>query len=99
MSFPERRRHRFVRVEADGDAPAFVLRAVALAPGCDHDYHEDEWRDAIVAVRRGEVELEFLSGTCHRFGHGDLLWLTGLGLRALHNPGREPALLVAVSRR
>jgi hypothetical protein len=28
-----------------------------------------------------------------------VLWLVGQPLRALHNRGREPALLVAVSRR
>jgi hypothetical protein len=83
----------------DGTSSAFVLRAVAVAPGCKRAYDEREWRDAVVVVRRGEVELECLSGTSHRFRRGDLLWLTGLPLRALHNRGREPVLLVAVSRR
>jgi hypothetical protein len=32
------------------------------------------------------------------FGCGDVLWLDGLPLRALHNPGRELAVLTAVSR-
>jgi quercetin dioxygenase-like cupin family protein len=83
----------------DGDPPAFVLRAVAVAPGCKRAYDEAEWRDAIVVVERGEIELECLGGTSQRFRRGDLLWLTGLPLRALHNRGRESALLVAVSRR
>jgi hypothetical protein len=34
-----------------------------------------------------------------RFGPGSVLWLFGLSLRALHNRGTEPALVVAVSRR
>ncbi len=79
--------------------PRVVLRAIAVAPGCRRVYDEAEWRDAIVLVRRGEIELESLSGTSHRFRRDDLFWLTGLPLRALHNRGREPALLVAVSRR
>jgi hypothetical protein len=83
----------------DDDASAFVLRTVVLAPGGTRTYEEAEWRDALVAIARGEVELECLSGTSYRFGRGDLLWLAGLSLRALHNPGREPSLLVAVSRR
>jgi quercetin dioxygenase-like cupin family protein len=81
------------------DAPAFVVRAVAVASGSERAYDEHEWHDALVAVARGEIELEWLSGTSHRFRRGDLLCLSGLTLRALHNPGREPALLVAVSRR
>jgi quercetin dioxygenase-like cupin family protein len=81
------------------DASAFVLRAVAVAPGAQRAYREDEWRDALVIVKRGEIELELVSGISHRFTRGDLLCLTGLPLRALHNPGSEPTLLVAVSRR
>jgi hypothetical protein len=81
------------------DASEFLLRAVVLAPGCTRAYQEAEWRDALVAITRGGVVLECLSGACYRFRRGDLLWLTGLPLRALHNRGREPARLLAVSRR
>jgi hypothetical protein len=83
----------------DGDAPGFALRAVAVAPGCERAYDEAEWRDAIVAVSRGEIELEGLGGSSHCFKCGDVLWLAGLPLRALRNRGPEPALLIAVSRR
>jgi hypothetical protein len=76
----------------------FVIRAVGVEPGGHRIYRRAEWSDALVLVRRGEIELECLSGTRHRFGRGDLLWLAGLSLRALHNPGPEPALLVAVAR-
>jgi len=79
--------------------PAFELWAAAVAPGRERPYHEAEWRDAIVVVERGAVEIEFLGGSRRRFARGDVLWLVGLPLRALHNRGREPALLVAVSRR
>jgi hypothetical protein len=82
------------------DSPlGFEVRAVGVEPGGHRIYHEAEWSDALVVVSCGEIELECLGGTRHRFGRGDLLWLAGLPLRALHNPGREPALLVAVSRR
>jgi quercetin dioxygenase-like cupin family protein len=77
----------------------FEVRAVEVEPGGHRIYHEAEWSDAIVAVTRGEIEVECLGGARHRFKRGDLLWLTGLPLRALHNRGGEPALLVAVSRR
>jgi len=83
----------------DGRSPALVLRAIAVDPGCERRYDEAEWQDAIVSVTRGEIELEASSGARCRFRTGDVLWLDGLPLRALHNCGPEPALLLAVSRR
>ncbi len=83
----------------DGAGPAFVRRTVAVAPGCVRAYDDADWKDAVVLVERGEIELECVSGACWRFVPGDVLWLIGLPLRALHNRGREPAVLVAVSRR
>ena len=79
--------------------PEFAIRVVAIAPGCERTYDESEWQDAIVAIECGEVELECQGGSRQRFGRGAALWMDGLPLRALHNRGREPALLVAVSRR
>ena len=79
--------------------PAFELRVVTLSPGRERPYDEDEWRDALVIVEDGEVELEATTGDCHHFGRGAVLWLVGLPLRALHNRGHEPASIVAISRR
>ena len=83
----------------DRAAPAFVLRPIELSPGGARAYHAEDWRDALVVVKRGSIELECLSGASVRFEAGDLFWLTGLPLRALHNRGGDPTLLVAVSRR
>ncbi|HZO58812.1 MAG TPA: hypothetical protein VFB51_03875 [Solirubrobacterales bacterium] len=77
----------------------FELRAVPVAPGSARPYDEDEWRDALVVVQRGEVELESLRGSRHHFECGDVLWLVGLPLRALHNRGAEPVVLLALARR
>ena len=77
---------------------AFRVRVVTIAPGEERAYHAAEWRDAIVAVERGELELECVSGSRRRFGRGSVVWLCGLPLRALRNTGRESVLLVAVSR-
>jgi hypothetical protein len=79
--------------------PSLRLWAVAVPPGGERPFDEAEWRDAIVLVDSGAIELECLGGCRRRFGGGDVLWLAGLPLRALQNPGREPALLFAVSRR
>jgi hypothetical protein len=79
--------------------PAFALRSVAVAPGRERAFDEAEWQDALVVVERGEIELEFVGASRHTCARGDVLWLSGLPLRALHNRGTEPALLVAVRRR
>jgi hypothetical protein len=79
--------------------PRFELRVVTVAPGHRRDYDQAEWRDALVVVERGELELECLGGSRRCFRRGDVLWLEGLPLRALHNRGPEPAVLAAVSRR
>ena len=77
----------------------FELRTVSLAPGGERPYDADEWRDALVVVGRGRVELESRGGRRHAFGRGETLWLGGMPLRAVCNPGRETAVLIAVSRR
>ena len=61
-------------------------------------YDETEWRDALVVVECGAVVVECRAGGRRTFGSGDVLWLTGMGVRALHNDGAETAVLVAVSR-
>jgi predicted enzyme related to lactoylglutathione lyase len=76
----------------------FCARAVTIAPGDERPYDAAEWCDAIVSVERGELELECVSGACQRFERGSLLWLCDLPLRALRSTGRDPLLLVAVSR-
>jgi hypothetical protein len=81
------------------EPPGFEVRAVAVEAGGHRIYNEQEWRDAIVVVARGEIELESLSSRRHRFERGDILWLCELPLRALHNRGTEDAVLVTVSRR
>lgn len=84
----------------DGPLPSrFRLFEVTLAPGGSRAYDEAEWSDALVVVERGEIELECAAGVRKRFPGGAVMWLEGIGLRTLHNPGSEPTVLVAVSRR
>jgi hypothetical protein len=78
--------------------PAFRRREITIAPGRARLYDAAEWRDALVVVERGEVHLECRAGGFRSFARGAVLWLTGLPLRALHNRGTEPAVLVAVWR-
>ncbi len=78
---------------------AFRRRRVTIAAGASRPYDTAEWAGALVVVERGPVELEGVSGTRRRLAEGAVLWLCGLPLRALHNPGPGPAVLVAVTRR
>ena len=73
-------------------------RVVELPPGGERPYDAAEWTGALVIVVRGEVELECVDGDRPRFAGGAVLWLAGLPVRELRNPGSEPAVLVAVRR-
>jgi quercetin dioxygenase-like cupin family protein len=79
--------------------PSFRTSTVTIRPGGTRPYVEEEWRDALVVVESGAVVVECNAGGRRTFGSGDVLWLTGMGVRALHNEGQEYAVLVAVSRR
>ena len=79
--------------------PRFARMVVELAPGEVRPYDAAEWHGALVVVERGEVELQRASGAGLRLRRGAVLCLAGLGLRALHNPGAVPTVLVAVHRR
>ena len=74
------------------------FRVVELPPGGERPYDASEWAGALVIVDRGEVELECVDGDRPRFAGGAVLWLAGLPVRELRNPGSEPAVLIAVSR-
>jgi hypothetical protein len=78
---------------------AFELRLMAVSPGRELAFEEAEWRDALVVVERGEIELESAGGDGRRFERGAVLCLCGLRLQGLRNRGREPVLLSVVSRR
>jgi hypothetical protein len=74
------------------------VRRVAVAPGAARAYDKADWYGALVVVARGRIELEGLSGSRVGFERGAVPWLVGLPLRALHNHGREPAVMVAFTR-
>lgn len=79
--------------------PSWVQRrALVIAAGASHPYVPSEWADALVTVERGCVDLIARDGESHRFESGAMLFLAGLSLRGLRNPGREDAELVAISR-
>jgi hypothetical protein len=78
--------------------PGFELELVSVEPGATRPYRDADWWDSLVVVEHGRVELECVRGGRRSFGEGAVMWLVGLPLVALHNPGPEPVLLAAVSR-
>ena len=79
-------------------AERFSRQVVVVPPGGSRAYDVEEWRDALVVVARGTVELECCAGSRRRFAAGTVLWLAGLPLRRLRCPDGRPAVLVAVRR-
>jgi len=74
------------------------MRTVRMDPGDSLPYEEADWRDALVTVESGQLELVMACGRSCFFQSGDLLWLQGLPLASLRNRGDEPTVLVAASR-
>ena len=81
-----------------GTGAGFVRRTVVLEPGTSRPSHDAEWRDALVLLVQGDVDLECAAGGRRRFHAGAVLWLAGIELRVVHNVGVEPVVLLAVSR-
>jgi len=76
----------------------FEVSEIRVPQGGEHAYVEAEWRDALIVVERGAIEVEFFAGGCCRFVRGDVLFLAGLHIRTLRNTGDVPAVLLAISR-
>jgi quercetin dioxygenase-like cupin family protein len=87
-----------VQDDAGTFATRFDRRVVVLEPGASRPTHDAEWRDALVMITCGDVDLECSAGGRRRFAAGAVLWLAGIDIRVLHNVGVDPVVLVAVSR-
>jgi len=76
----------------------FVIRQIEIAGRSERRFVAAEWRDAIVRVARGSLELECVDGQRSTFATGALLCVDGLSLVALRNRRLDPLVLVAASR-
>lgn len=70
----------------------------AIASGDERIYRAKEWRNALVVVERGQIELRCLDDSRWRFERGATLFLAGLPIRTLRNDGSETALIGTLSR-
>jgi hypothetical protein len=80
------------------DSLHFRRRVVEVAPGAELEIDADRWRDALVVLEGGEIELECAAGERCRFAAGSVLCLLP-PVRFLRNDSSEPARLITVARR
>ena len=76
----------------------FSRRVVTIAPGDRRPYVDTDWRDALVVIVRGAVDLECTRGGRRRFEAVTMMSLEGLGLVALFNPGSSDLVIVTITR-
>jgi hypothetical protein len=69
-----------------------------LAPGECLSNIDGEWDDRLIVVEDGEIELECRAGARARFVRGDVLFVAGLSVCLIRNPGRVSAVLGTVWR-
>ena len=75
-----------------------ATRLVVVPPWGERLYDREEWRDALVVVSSGAIELEGEHGVRHRFEKPAFLVLRNPRLRRLVNPAWLPATLLAITR-
>ena len=80
------------------DALHFRRRVVELAADEELRIDLGVWRDAVVFLDTGEIELECVAGERRRFSMGAVLCLLP-PVRVLRNCGAGRARLIAISRR
>jgi FAD/FMN-containing dehydrogenase len=76
----------------------FERHVVVIAPGAEQPIFDAEWRDRLIVVEAGQVELECRGGARARFVRGDVLFVDGLSVCLIRNPGRVSAVLCTVAR-
>jgi hypothetical protein len=76
----------------------FRRRVVDVAPGEELEIDTDRWRDVLVVLESGEIELECAAGGRSRFAAGAVLCLLP-PVCFLRNTNSDPARLIAISRR
>jgi hypothetical protein len=76
----------------------YELRLLILEPGTEVACEPTTWCDALVEVQCGQVELRLRDGGRLRFRAGEVLWISGLGVQWLSNPGASLTALTGLAR-
>lgn len=76
----------------------FVRQVVVIPRDAIQSCDEIDWRDCLVVVRRGTIELIGRSGREYCFEEGAVLYLADVPVQSIRNLSDRSAVLVAVSR-
>jgi hypothetical protein len=72
---------------------------VTIAPGETLDAGGSEWRDEIVSVEMGALDVVGPDGSVLHLSHGAVLWLDGVPHVSLRGAGEQTTVLAAIRRR
>jgi hypothetical protein len=90
---------RFPSDVLDRELPTgFARSVIRLAPGTSLSCSEPLWRDALLVLGQGEVEIRTPDGSAGRFSTGAVMTVADVPLSVVHAVGREPAVLTAIRR-
>jgi hypothetical protein len=90
---------RFLPDLLDRDHPNRFLRSVIrLAPGASLSCSDPSWRDALLVLGQGEIEVRTPDGSTGRFSTGAVIAVADIPLSVVHAVGPEHAVLAAVRR-
>ena len=89
--------------------PEAVFRDTGPLTGCEStlttlqpadclDFDPPEWAGAVLVVMSGRLRIECRTGRGASFPAGAVLFLGGLDLRQITNPGLEPLVLKTIRR-
>ncbi len=96
---PDIRQRRPLRLLALALPQWFERRVVTIQPGETVDAGDSQWRDEIVSVEAGALDVIDLDGAVLHLHQGAVLWLDGVPHVALRGAGQEPTVLAAIRRR
>lgn len=91
----------------DADRPAFLgrpipdkfgVRRITVPPGAERRTVADEWKDAIVVLESGAIDVVAPSGGRRTFAPGDMLCLEWVACERIVNVGTVDAELIAIHR-
>src|SRR4051812_38138817 len=78
--------------------PGCRTSLITIQPADDLEYDESQWAGAVVVVESGRLQLECWSGERASFDEGAVLFLTGLNIRRIANPGLSELVLKSIRR-
>jgi hypothetical protein len=96
---PDIRQGRPLRLLALALPAWFERRVVTIGPGETLDDGDWGWRDEIVSVEAGALDIVGPDGDVLHLDVGAVLWLDGVPHVALRGAGEGPTVLAAIRRR